>query len=59
MDPSNALQEARRYTELARLQIDAGNYGSAADLAEKAMELYASLDEWMTCGGFLPNQWKA
>lgn len=55
MDPNAALAELRR---LIKAWQDAGGPFSQADY-DRAIELMADLDRWMTCGSFLPDQWGA
>jgi hypothetical protein len=55
MDPNAALAELRR---LITAWQDARGPFSQADY-DRAIELIADLDRWMTCGGFLPDQWGA
>lgn len=57
MDPNEALKELRRLAAIVRDRSDRGKDpdvdGSAGDLAAAV----ASLDEWLSGGGFLPTAW--
>ena len=52
MDPNAALVELRR--ALHDLHADRSNEA----LLERAIELFEGLDGWLSCGGFLPRDWK-
>lgn len=55
MDPTALLAELRN---LIATWQDARAPFSQADY-DRAIELTADLDRWMTCGSFLPDQWGA
>jgi len=62
MDPNEALRELRmlsKYVAMSAEQLARGvrthmPYQETNELAEKFQEL----DEWMSRGGFLPDEWK-
>lgn len=56
MDPNEALKNSR---EAARLILDSP--GSAVDDAVQGQtlaEAFDALDQWLSKGGFLPDDWK-
>lgn len=55
MDPNANLAEQLR---LARL-IAGGEMGTDYDVADvdRLAELVLALNEWITCGGFVPGAW--
>ena len=52
MDPTACLAEIRKLLEDNELFVMDDNE------AHRLIELMESLDNWMTGGGFLPEQWK-
>jgi hypothetical protein len=65
MDPTIALEEARRISEHILKQTDAENEENCAELeigwedARALAEYFAALDGWISKGGFLPKAWVA
>lgn len=53
MDPNENLAEQRRI--FARL--DAGNEREQTADLERLADLAQALDEWISGGGFLPDEW--
>ena len=49
MDPNATLEEIRRI-------VKAWDNGQPADL-DRLAEVVGGLDDWLTCGGFLPAPW--
>jgi hypothetical protein len=55
MDPNATLQALRA----ALSDYDQAIRKSVADeAADRALEAFRALDEWITRGGFLPEDWK-
>jgi len=57
MDPNANLKEIRSLAKSVYAQWEAGldiNQGNAAEL----VSLVQDLDEWITRGGFLPQDWE-
>jgi hypothetical protein len=55
MDPNEILRELRRWAKA----MSTGNHaGPTPSLREMSMaDLFESLDEWLTKGGFMPDAW--
>jgi hypothetical protein len=51
MDPNETL---RRIRELRSQPVSDADY---LDLLQEVMELYNALDEWLSKGGFPPDDW--
>lgn len=55
MDPNTALDSLRDLTtKVIRGEVDAADRESVAD---QIAETFQGLDEWLSKGGFLPEQW--
>lgn len=52
MDPNETLSELRRWA-------DNHNVAPQPATADLLVEHFAALDEWLSEGGFLPNNWQA
>ena len=60
MDPDETLRQLREVQYRIDGFNDAGEPELMAEwrrLAERAAELFAALDDWLTRGGFPPKQW--
>lgn len=58
MDPNEALKEIRE--EIAEFsQLSDDNFVDALISADKIVELIKGLDEWLSKGGFLPDDWRS
>lgn len=57
MDPTANLTAQIKLAERIIKEFDAGDFVSPAEAAELA-ELVTALNEWITRGGSLPEQWK-
>lgn len=53
MDPNATLEEMRAFVKKVLYSVDS----AATDDETRMAELFESLDEWITKGGFLPNAW--
>jgi hypothetical protein len=51
MDPNKVLQEIRQ------LVARADEHELTTDESDYLTELFENLDEWLSHGGFLPNDW--
>jgi len=54
MDPNQALADARQAVEDYR---NAGSLGMEGDAADRLVEAFTALDEWIVNGGFAPADW--
>lgn len=54
MDPNAALEELRKLIETVMNDWDSD---TATQTEVEMANLFAALDEWLTKGGVLPNQW--
>ena len=54
MDPNVALDEMREALKTAGTTADNGEWIEAA---ERAMDRAAALDDWLSKGGFPPQDW--
>lgn len=55
MDPNEALRELRRImTQLDKAQAA----WEVEQLAERAADVFGGLDDWLSKGGFLPDEWR-
>lgn len=52
MDPNAALAELRRLIDGPTPEID-----SFDDLIDKITPVWQGLDQWLSAGGFLPDDW--
>lgn len=58
MDPDVALDDIREaVAEFEELSED--NFVDALRLADKIVERFRGLDEWIAKGGFLPKDWES
>lgn len=57
MDPTANVAEQLRITERLIKQIDSGLRPDEDD-TNRLCELVTSLNDWLSRGGFLPDQWK-
>jgi len=55
MDPNTALSTLREARETFS---NAENDETALDAAQDMSEAVSALDEWLSKGGFLPEEWK-
>lgn len=57
MDPNETLNKLRKSAK----KYHNSGYGSltAQDAADKLMEHFSALDEWLTKGGLLPEDWSS
>jgi len=55
VDPNEALRELRRImTQLDKAQAA----WEVEQLAERAADVFGGLDDWLSKGGFLPDEWR-
>lgn len=57
MDPNVTLQELRALISERAQVDDAEGTGKRERLAEAIIERFEALDQWLTKGGFAPNDW--
>lgn len=57
MDPNDTLLELRNKLADRRLDLDINNMYHAW-FVETIAEHFQALDDWLSNGGFLPNDWK-
>lgn len=57
MDPTANLKEQRELAAQINATIDAGDQPDLGDIL-RLSELVLTLDEWISRGGFLPEQWR-
>ena len=55
MDPNKALEDVRDI--IARIE-DTDDVLPTFELAEQLAEIVGGLDEWLSRGGFLPDDWR-
>ena len=64
MDPNQALADAREaVARIDALEAEGAEAGqndieAISDVTNDAMEHYRALDEWISKGGFLPDEWR-
>lgn len=61
MDPNAALEGIRERVNALTADTDMGGVLTASEFIETALELAHlanSLDEWLSKGGFLPDEWR-
>lgn len=58
MDPNAALKEAREMREAMRAWLAVDCVRAALEAAEMMADRFEALDEWLSNGGFLPNEWE-
>lgn len=61
MDPNATLTTLRRLTARIHATADAAtpDHDAMAQDADTLATLFASLDEWISRGGFLPQEWSS
>lgn len=55
MDPNESLRECR--LRLMYVYEDIGDGFPCTDSAERLADAFRALDEWLSKGGFLPEDW--
>jgi len=57
MDPTEALTELRTLAYVAQTILDGGEVGEWWATVSALVDTFNGLDDFLSRGGFLPNQW--
>ncbi len=57
MDPTKLLEDLLKWAHKVTFG-DTRDFRDARENIDEAAEIVLSLDEWLTDGGFLPEQWR-
>jgi hypothetical protein len=59
MDPNTALDNIRAAIIVAQAAADGDSNDAEIEAWQEVGEAFQALDEWISKGGFLPDEWKA
>lgn len=57
MDPDVSLAELRTLVYIAQTIVDGGEVGDWHATMSALIDTFNGLDDWISKGGFLPDQW--